>query len=136
MQKNMNKTTEKICFFAISKLEKNKKNLLLHIKIDFSIYYQFKIMKEHVGAIRCLSIHRNFNVLISGGDAKSLLIWDISSGKLLKKFHRNPISVNRMVLNSRYLIVSSPSDPGQLVSYDFYNELNQSDKDSENLYFS
>merc|ERR1712130_250856 len=34
---------------------------------------QLKIMKEHVGAIRCLTIHPNFPVLISAGDAKFLV---------------------------------------------------------------
>ena len=37
-----------------------------------------KVMKEHVGAIRCLQFHPFFDVLISAGDAKFLMIWDNS----------------------------------------------------------
>lgn len=97
---------------------------------------QLKIMKEHVGAIRCLQIHPNFDVLISAGDAKFLMIWDINSGTLLKRIHRNPISVNHMVVSPRHLILAGPADPGQLAVYDFQHVLTDQDKENETKYFS
>ena len=93
-------------------------------------------MKEHVGAIRCLEVHPNFDVLISAGDAKFLMLWDINTGALLKRIHRNPINVNQLVVSARHLILAGPGDPGQLAVYDFQHALTDKDIENEAKYFS
>ena len=39
-------------------------------------------MTEHVGAVRALQFHPHFEVLVSAGDAKFLVIWDSNTGRL------------------------------------------------------
>ena len=92
-----------------------KKKLRKTIKI--------KIMKEHIGSIRCLQIHENFDILISAGDAKFLCLWDINNGELLKRVHRNSINVNQMVTSPTHLILAGPNDPGQIATYDFQEKV-------------
>ena len=41
-----------------------------------------RVMKEHVGSIRTLHYHPYYEVLISGGDAKFLVLWDSESGTI------------------------------------------------------
>ena len=41
-----------------------------------------RVMKEHVGSIRTLHYHPYYEVLISGGDAKFLMLWDSESGTI------------------------------------------------------
>ena len=41
-----------------------------------------RVMKEHVGSIRTLHYHPFYEVLISGGDAKFLVLWDSESGTI------------------------------------------------------
>ena len=43
-----------------------------------------RVMKEHVGSIRTLHYHPFYEVLISGGDAKFLVLWDSESGMIFR----------------------------------------------------
>lgn len=78
-------------------------------------------LREHVGAIRSLQYHPNFDVLVSAGDAKFLCLWDGITGRFIKRFIRNNINIHLMALSSRHIVIASPASPGKLVSYHFHH---------------
>ncbi|CBY22064.1 unnamed protein product [Oikopleura dioica] len=80
---------------------------------------QLRNWSAQLGAIRCLEIHPYFDVLVAGGDAKFLSIWDHKTGKLIDRIHRNPLNVDKMVVTSKLLIIAGTGSPGQIATYNF-----------------
>ena len=73
--------------------------------LNFIKGQQLRNWSAQLGAIRCLEIHPYFDVLVAGGDAKFLSIWDHKTGKLIDRIHRNPLNVDKMVVTSKLLII-------------------------------
>ena len=73
--------------------------------LNFNKGQQLRNWSAQLGAIRCLEIHPYFDVLVAGGDAKFLSIWDHKTGKLIDRIHRNPLNVDKMVVTSKLLII-------------------------------
>ncbi|KXJ26868.1 F-box/WD repeat-containing protein 7 [Exaiptasia diaphana] len=67
---------------------------------------------EHIGIVRCL--HLTNNRLVSGGDRKKIVVWDIKSGKQLNVVHRNPTLLHVMWADETKLITASPEKPGTI----------------------
>ncbi|XP_076804174.1 uncharacterized protein LOC143448357 [Clavelina lepadiformis] len=65
---------------------------------------------EHIGVVRCIKLRRD--MMISSGDQKKIIVWDVKEGKLLNVVHRNPSLVNLMWVDDTKLITVSPEAPG------------------------
>ena len=57
-----------------------------------------KLLKGHLGTVTCMSVSSDGNFLASGGDDKTVRIWDTRSQKLLETFrgHRNGVTVTTL----------------------------------------
>ena len=51
--------------------------------------------------------------LISAGDCRRILVWNVRYGSLLHQINRQPIRVKEMVVTDRLVVTSSPDIPGQ-----------------------
>ena len=89
-----------MCPFQRAKTIKSKARFL-----NLKKGQQLRNWSAQLGAIRCLEIHPYFDVLVAGGDAKFLSIWDHKTGKLIDRIHRNPLNVDKMVVTSKLLII-------------------------------
>jgi len=78
-----------------------------------------RVLTEHVGAVRTLAYHPNFDVLVSAGDAKFLCVWCAISGRLVKRLIKNNTKIHQMALNTKHIVLAGPSNPGKLVAYQF-----------------
>ncbi|RMZ97509.1 F-box WD repeat-containing 7-like [Brachionus plicatilis] len=63
-------------------------------------------LNGHLGIVRFC--YMDDYKLITGGDAKRIVIWDYKSGKLLNTLHRNPNKINFMSLDDTKIITASP----------------------------
>jgi len=68
------------------------------------------VLREHIGVVRCMKLRRD--MLITSGDQKKIIVWDVSCGKLLNVVHRNPTLVHILVVSDTKLIAASPEAPG------------------------
>ena len=65
----------------------------------------------HVGIVRCLSLGAE-DRLVSAGDCRRILVWNVRSGTLLHQIHRQPILVKEMIFDERFVVTSSPESRG------------------------
>lgn len=63
-------------------------------------------LNGHLGIVRSLYI--DDYKLVSGGDAKKIMIWDYKNGELLNQVHRNPNKLNDMIVTDTNIITVSP----------------------------
>ncbi|XP_043929670.1 F-box/WD repeat-containing protein 7-like [Protopterus annectens] len=73
---------------------------------------------EHIGVVRCLHLHGNR--LVSGGDRKKIVVWDVQAGMLLNVVHRNPTLLHKWWVNETRIITASPESPGTLTILSYW----------------
>nr|CAB3245449.1 F-box/WD repeat-containing protein 7-like [Phallusia mammillata] len=76
------------------------------------------VLKEHIGVVRCMTLRRD--MLVTSGDQKKIIVWDVEKGKPLNVVHRNPTLVHNMLVNDTKLIASSPESPGLVTILSFW----------------
>ncbi|XP_078726788.1 uncharacterized protein LOC144943292 isoform X2 [Lampetra fluviatilis] len=69
-------------------------------------------LREHVGVVLCLHLLRDR--LVSGGNRKKIVVWDVKNGRLLNVVHRNPSLLHRMWVSETAVVIASPEAPGTL----------------------
>ncbi|CAF0924589.1 unnamed protein product [Brachionus calyciflorus] len=63
-------------------------------------------LSGHLGIVRFIHIDRY--KLVTGGDAKRILVWDYKNGKLMNTLHRNPNKIFFMNVSDTKIITASP----------------------------
>ncbi len=85
--------------------------------IDFKAAV-LRSFKGHTGKVNCLELSPNGKMLASGSDDKSILIWDLTTGKLLKtlKGHEWNVTSVAWTIDGNYL--SSTCNDGNTIIWD------------------
>ena len=73
----------------------------------------------HVGIVRSLNLGVG-DRLVSAGDCRRVLVWDVRRGVLLHQIHRQPILVKEMVVTHRLVVTSSPENRGVVAVIAFW----------------
>ena len=72
----------------------------------------------HLGVVRLLRLHpRCEDRLLSAGDFRCVLVWDLRKGTLLHQVHRQQISVKELFLGDAYFVTSSHDGEIAITAY-------------------
>ncbi|MBN3285336.1 FBXW7 protein, partial [Polyodon spathula] len=75
-------------------------------------------LSGHIGVVRCLHLLKGR--LLSGGDRKKILVWDVSTGQLLNCVHRNPSLLHAWCVSDTRIVTASPEPPGTLTVLSYW----------------
>jgi len=75
---------------------------------DFKTNKPNKVLKRHNFSVNCVDFSPDGNFMVSGGDDKSIHIWNVISFRELKSFYRQPGEINSVAfLDDNRIIVAS-----------------------------
>lgn len=79
-----------------------------------------KLLLGHTGYLFCAKISPNGKYLASGGDDKTIKLWNISSGSLIKTFigHKDGIDAINFTPDSKYIISGGQTDDKTIKIWD------------------